>query len=114
MRIEDFVKQYNLHDSFFKSVEKNESDRTITCFIEFAFWLQKDYNEGTPEKGIIKVVFHNVTEYSCEEGDPAGPFVGILKAECRDGAIIISLLDDETVSYFELIIFAEDVSVVCL
>ena len=111
MKIIDFVNEYYLHDSFIKSVEKDDNNHTVTLSINFAFWLQRDYVEGNPENGIIKVVFRNVRGYHCEGGDPAGAFVGILDTKYEDGSIVISLLDDETVSYFDLIIVTDEVTV---
>ena len=58
-----------------------------------------------------KVAFKNVQKYPCEEGDPAGAFVGILNAEYKDGSLVISLLDDESVTYFDLVITADEVTV---
>lgn len=111
MKITDFVKEYDLHDSFIESIESNEDEQVVILHINFAFWMQKGYVEDSPENGVIKVVFHGVRECSCDGGDPAGDFVGILKAEYKDGAIVIHLLDDETVLCFDLTIVADEVSV---
>lgn len=111
MKIIDFANDYNLHDSFIKSVKKDDNNHTVTLIINFAFWMQKDYVEGAPENGVIKVAFKNVQKYQCEEGDPAGAFVGILKAEYKDGSLVIGLLDDESVTYFDLVITADEVTV---
>lgn len=111
MRISDFVNDYELHDSFIKSVKIDDNNHRVTLFINFAFWMQEGYAEGTPENGIIKVVFYDVKKYECKDGDPAGAFVGILGAEYKDGSLVINLLDDETVSYFDLIITSNEVSV---
>ncbi len=111
MKSIDFAHEYNLHDSFIKSVEKDDDNHTMTLNINFAFWMQKDYVEGTPENGIIKVTFKNVHSYQCEEGDPAGAFVGILNAEYKNGSLLIGLLDDESVTYFDMVITADEVTV---
>ncbi len=111
MNIIDFANEYYLHDSFIKSVEKDDNNNTVTLNINYAFWMQKDYVEGTPENGVIKVIFKNVQKYQCEGGDPAGAFVGILNAEYKDGSLVISLLDDESVTCFDLVITADEVTV---
>lgn len=111
MKIIDFVSEYNLHDSFIKSVEKDEKSHTVTLNIDFAFWMQNDYVEGDSENGVIKATFMNVQEYQCEGGNPAGAFVGILNAEYKDGSLVINLLDDESVSCFDLVITADEVTV---
>lgn len=112
MKLSEFVSRYNLHDSYIESVEYDRSRRITTLKIHFAFWMQADYREGTPETGLLIAAFHNVRQYQCEGGDPAGPFVGILGTECNGDRITISLLDDETVNCFNMTIAAEDVTVV--
>ena len=67
--------------------------------------------EGSPENGVVKVDIKNVQKYHCEEGDPTGAFVGILNAEYIDGSLVIGLLDDESVTYFDLVITADEVTV---
>ena len=111
MQIYDFIKNYNLHDSFFEDVSYDEHMRVVVLNINFAFWMQKSYVDGNPENGIIRVVFHNVREYSCNGGDPTGPFVGILGAELAGDGIIIKLLDDETNECFDMRIVSDHVEV---
>ncbi len=111
MKIDKFISDYNLHDSYIESIETDDHNQTVTLNINLAFWMQKDYVESMPENGIVKAVFHNVSLYSCEDGDPTGEFVSILNAEYRDGTVVISLLDDESVSCFEMIISADEVTV---
>ena len=111
MKIEDFANEYYLHDSFIKSVTNDENNHTVTLNINFAFWMQKGFVKGSPENGVIKVIFSNVHEYKCEDGDPTGAFVGILNAEYKDSSLVIRLLDDETVSCSDLIIDADEVTV---
>lgn len=112
MRPGEFVSRYNLHDSFIETVDSAPTNHTITLRIHFAFWMQEDYQDGSPETGILTVTFHNVHQYQCEGGDPAGAFVGILSAECDGDCITISLLDDETVECFSMMIAADDVTAV--
>ena len=111
MKLEEFAKRYCLHDSWFESIESDSESKTVTVTINFAFWMQDDYIEGTPETGIIKVVFHGVTQFSCNGGAATGDFVGILKNEFHDGVLTITLADDVSNDCFDMIIAAEDVSV---
>ena len=111
MRISDFVTNYDLHDSFIKSIEVDDSNHIVTLYINFAFWMQKGYIDGTPENGIIKVVFFGVKNCECKDGNPVGSFVGILGAEHKDGSLVISMLDDESVLCFDLVITADEVTV---
>ncbi len=112
MRPSEFVSKYILHDSYIESVANDQAEHTVTLRIHFAFWMQEDYQDGSPETGILIVTFHNVHQYQCEGGNPAGSFVGILGAECDGDCITINLLDDETVECFNMTIAADDVTVV--
>ena len=111
MRLNVFIDKYNLHDSFFESIEYDIDRSVVVLSINFAFWMQKSYIDGTPENGIIRVEFKNVRQYCCDGGDPVGPFVGILGAELAEDGIIIKLLDDETNGYFEMLIESDEVEV---
>lgn len=112
MTIESFVRQYNLHDSYITKIHHDSTQQLLTIHINFAFWMQEFYEEGTPENGMILLRFSNVREFLCNEGDPAGAFVGILGSEYRDNRLVIKLLDDETNAYFELAICADSVEVI--
>ena len=72
IEIIDFANEYNLHDSFIIAVEKDDNNHTVTLTINFAFCMQKDYVEGSPDNGVVKFDFKNVQKYHCEEGDPTG------------------------------------------
>ena len=111
MKLTEFVKSYNFHDSYIETIEYNEKEEEITAVIHFAFWMQDGYVVGTPETGLIRVLFKGVKKYICENGDPAGAFVGILGSEIIDGELVINFVDDESVEYFEMKISAEEVFV---
>lgn len=114
MKIKEFTEAYDLHDSFIESIEHTEKSKDVILTIHFAFWRQDWYVKGDPENGVIRTVFHNVFRFDYEGGDPQGAFVGILRSEYRDGSIILVLSDEEAMSYFDLSISAEEVSVVVL
>ncbi len=111
MKLYEFVEAYNLHDSFIETIEYNEEEKIITAVIHFAFWMQNNYVAGTPETGLIKVMFTGVKKYICENGDPAGSFVGILGSKIIDEDLVINFVDDESVEYFEMKVSADDVTV---
>ncbi len=114
MTIREFLDKYNLHDSYFEKVTYNEGLKTLILIINFAFWMQEDYVDGNPENGKLQVVFKNVNFYSCNGGDPCGEFVGIIGANLDEkGDCVIALADDIDL-YFEMVIYAESVSVVGL
>ena len=110
MTPETFVNNYNLHDSILNSVAIENNGSIIRMIIDFAFWMQEDYDEAHPETGLLAVSFINVTEYdypdqlSLEE-------TSILKASLQDDCIIFALLNDMTDEYYELRIKAQEVFV---
>ena len=63
MKIQEFVSNYIMHDSLIESIEKESNNTTIIMVINFAFWMQKSYEENDPETGLLKVIFHNVSEF---------------------------------------------------
>ena len=111
MTLKEFESRYQLHDSYIESMRYDENSTTLTLVIDFAFWMQKDFKEGDEENGLIEVVFHNVKEHECDNGDPAGDFVSILGAKADENSLIISLIDDECNDYMELRVIAENVEV---
>ncbi len=111
MTIEEFSKNYYLHDSDFENVTYDESSRELTLLINFAFWMQLDYKEGDPENGLLEVIFHDVSFYSCPDGDPCNRFNGIYDAEmAEDGSYVISM-EDEFHPFYLMTIRAQTVTV---
>ncbi len=110
MTIAEFANRYNLHDSYIEAVKYDPESRSVVLTIQFLFWMQNDYVEGSPETGLLYVTFHNASRYSCENENPADPFSGILTAECKNGDLILKLMNDKTGRYFEVVISAEDVT----
>ena len=61
MKIEDFVKTYYLHDSLLENVIFDKASNKVTLYVDFCYWLQKDYEEGPQETGRIFIEFSNVS-----------------------------------------------------
>ena len=112
MTLTEFLEKYYLHDSTVEEVDYDLKNKTVTLTIGFCFWMQDWYQEGEPESGTITAIFHNVTKYSCEGGNPAAPLAGILTAKLRNGDLVLAIMDDETGICFEMTIAAESVEVV--
>lgn len=112
MKIDEFIHRHNFHDSYFMSIIHDVKESTLTADIEFAYWMQTDYVDGTLEDGILRVVFHHVKSFSCVNGDPCEAFSGILNAFVNEnGDCVFALMNDEDNNYFEMHIQAESVSV---
>ena len=109
--LKEFESRYQLHDSYIESMSYDEKSTTLTFVINLALWMQKDYVEGGAENEVIEVTFHNVKDYECENGDPAGEFVSILRASSENNQFVIRFIDDINVGYFELKFFSDSVDV---
>lgn len=108
MKLNDFVEKYIMHDSLFTSITQDKN--TVKMVIDFAYWMQPGFSEGSPETGPLKVEFSNVTRFVCPENIPLDQ-VSILKTSCKENTIQFSILNDITNEYFEIVIEAESVSV---
>lgn len=110
MKAKEFVNKYYLHDSLFDKVSFAKESATISMIIDFAFWMQSWYKEGTAETGLISVTFNNVENYSCPDG-VVWEQISILQAEESNGAIKFSLLNDMEDSYLEMEIKSDNIKV---
>jgi len=63
----DFAEKYIMHDSLINSVEVLNEGNTIVMSTDFAFWMQKGYNETDPETGTLKITFCDVSSYVIPE-----------------------------------------------
>ena len=108
MKINDFVEKYIMHDSLITSITNDKN--SVRMIIDFAFWMQPGFSEGSPETGPLEVDFLNATRFECPENIPLDQ-VSILKTSCEENTIRFSMLNDITNEYFEIVIEAESVSV---
>lgn len=110
MKAKEFVDKYYLHDSLFDKVSFSKNDAIVSMIIDFAFWMQHWYEEGTAETGLISVTFNNVEDYSCPECVDWEQ-ISILQTEESDGVIKFSLMNDMEDSYLEMKIKSDDIEV---
>ena len=110
MKAKEFVDKYYLHDSLFEKVSFSKDTAVVSMIIDFAFWMQSWYKEGTAETGLISVTFNNVENYTCPE-NVDWEQISILQAEESEGVIKFSLMNDMEDSYLEMIIKSDDIVV---
>jgi len=110
MKITDFVAKYIMHDSLIDKVAILENGTTIVLWIDFAFWMQNGYYEKDPETGIIKVTFHDVSEYIIPE-NVNWDEISILEMKDDGDGIKFALINDITDDYLEINIKTDHVSV---
>lgn len=111
MTLNKFGVIFTFHDSFIESIKYDEFKGELILLVNFAFWMQKDFVPGSEENGLLKVTFHDVLEYKCNEGDPAGESVGILNTVIHEDGVTFNLLDDESGTFMELDIKSKAVDV---
>ena len=110
MNAETFVENYIMYDSLIDKVEADSAAKTVVMLIDFAFWMQKDYVEGEPETGVLKVTFSNVSQ--CIMPSYADwQAVSILETRIEEDAVLFALLNDMTDDYSEIRIKAGSVTV---
>ena len=110
MTAKDFVSGYYLHDSIIDEIEESDNGKTISILIDFAFWMQENYCDSDPETGIIKVVFHNVTNFSSPDGINFEE-CSILDVVFEDETVTFHMLNDFSDESFEIRIVADSVTV---
>lgn len=109
MNLNDFVNNYILHDSLIDKIELLGDNTTIVLWLDFAFWMQKDYNETAPETGILKVTFSDVSSYLIPENVNWNE-ISILETTIENGNIKFLLINDMTDEPLEIIICAGNVT----
>ena len=93
MTITEFEEKYYLHDSTIDKIEYDAENKTLRLEIDFCFWMQIWYEQGTPENGLIAVTFENVSFYEYEDYDPSKLFSDytpeILQTEIENDMLIL-------------------------
>jgi hypothetical protein len=102
MTLHELVANYNLHDSYFEDINYNENSRQLIMKINFCFWMQENYTDGTPENGIITILFENVSNLSCRISEINCNTFSIIATEVQNTTIIFKLTDDLNQEYMEL------------
>ena len=111
MTLHDFTENYYLHDSLLDKIVYSESEHTLVLYVDFAFWMQKNYQENEPEVGPIEIRFSGVEKY---RGPSAIPYnqCAILDCFYEDGGIRLNFVNEITEEYYESFILSKDVAVI--
>jgi hypothetical protein len=102
MTLHELVATYNLHDSYFEDIIYNENSRQLIMKINFCFWMQENYTEGTPENGTITILFEDVSNLSYRVAEINCNTLSIIATEVQNTTIIFKLTDDLNQEYMEL------------
>lgn len=93
MTIHDFIEKYYLHDSTIRNITYSKSDNTLIFLIDFSFWMQDDYEEGSPENGMVNIRFQSVNDYAGPVGEIDWFSIQTVM-EHQDGSLTFVVLDD--------------------
>lgn len=86
MKITDFFKTYNFHDSLLENVVYKADLKEVSFEIDFCYWMQDSFKEGDKENGLIKILFTGVSEFQYEKYEI-----------CSDSILSFVITDDETI-----------------
>lgn len=86
MTLQEFRRQYYLHDSSIEKIDFDAENKTLTMKIEFCFWMQNWYDKTTPKNGLIAVTFENVSLFEYDD-DIADKIFDELDSEIRDAEL---------------------------
>ncbi|MBQ7522946.1 MAG: hypothetical protein IJT07_00265 [Oscillospiraceae bacterium] len=120
MTAEEFVNQFSMHDSFFESIAI-DNNGSISMIVNFAFWMQKNYQMGTPKNGLIEVRFHDVADFSCTQviheairrkADKGfWEAFNIWSTDLQNGYVVFTIFNDNTDDEYEMHIKADYITI---
>lgn len=86
MTLQEFRRQYYLHDSNIEKIDFDADKKVLTLKIEFCFWMQLWYDKTTPKNGLIAVTFEDVSTFEYDD-DIADRIFSDLDSEIRDAEL---------------------------
>ena len=110
MNKQDFVNNYNMHDSLINDISYSKEKNEFIMVIDFAFWLQKNYQPNKPETGLIKVEFSNLKNILVPE-DVKLDKISIIQTFIENDLLKFSLMNDITNDYLEIIVDSDNIEV---
>ena len=99
MKPGDFLERYCLHDSTVDEIKYDPVTKELVWHMDFAFWMQNAYVEGTPENGLVNLYFHHVENYFGMTGRIDWFSVEHIVAN-PDSTISCTILDDFNGQYY--------------
>ena len=109
MTIQTFIEKYYLHESLITKITHNET--SVNFEVEFCYWQQENYKEGSPEIGTIEISFSDISLYDSDGLSGEIDYFSILDAEIDNDILNINILDDFNDEYYTISIKADKVAV---
>lgn len=110
MTIKEFIQNYNLHDSLLEKIDYDEETATVNLYVDFCYWQQNNYTDEMPETGniVIKFIGCTLLHYSPYQinSDEISKVVSN-----KENEIVLTVFNDLSENYIEIIINASSVSV---
>ena len=110
MIVHKFLEKYCLHDSTIDEIIYDAKAKELIWHMDFAFWMQNDYVEGTPENGLINLRFHQVENYSGSTGKIDWFSVDSVVAD-SDNTVTCTVLDDYNENYYRWTFSVSDIEI---
>ncbi len=110
MNKQDFVNNYNMHDSLINDISYSKEKKELVMVIDFAFWMQKNYQTNKPETGLIKVKFSNLKNIIIPE-DVKLADISIIQTLIENNSLKFSLINDITNDYLEIIVDSDNIEI---
>lgn len=110
MKVKDFLKKYCLHDSTIDEITYNAASKKLVWHMDFSFWMQTDFVDGTPENGMVNIIFHQVENYTGIIGKIDWFSVDSISLN-KDNTISCNILDDYNNVYYEWNFYTSDIEI---
>ncbi len=111
MKLCEFAKRYNLHDSLLERIVFDEAKKTAELTIDFCCWQQPDYKENDPETGLVTLLFVDITKLDRDEHSISSD--EIVQCTCLDdNTLALQVRSDMTGNCHTIVISAGAVSII--
>lgn len=107
MKLNEFIEKHNLHDSLLESIEHDGKQKIVKLIIDFCYWQQDNYKEGTPETGLIVIEFTDVSNFTYLPYQINSD--EIIDVVCNNDSIIFVVYNDIEETHKNISITAKDV-----
>ena len=104
MKINEFINNYNLHDSILEKAINNSNDNTLEMEIELCNWKQSSFVEGQPEMLKLNFIFKGVSMFCTEPCEYRLDDDDILEVQLsNDGMLKIVTRNDFGINVFSIV-----------
>ncbi len=100
MQLEDFIANYNLHDSLLEECIYAKEEGKLTLLIDFCYWAQSAYKDGEAETGLVTVIFYDVSAFKRDDYEiNSDAIIGIRQSMPGQVELVVQC-DDRSIHLF--------------